>query len=300
MAFGGLKKIIRKNKKGIRRVAGFALSAVAPVIASKLATTASGIITKAAGSGARRKVRAEKADRINKAVAADIARPHLAMTASRETSAARYAPGGSIQPGGGRKGSGATHGPGGITTKALAATTAKKTPLGISGVVGDFVKKERAARKASDKVKAARAKKELSAQKAASRKAISAEKAAVRKAAAAERKAAAAAKRAEKRAGVGAAGSAAAGALGMKVGKKVTKGRLGAAAKRKIQSATRRAVIKAGGLGAIAKATGKAAVRAGAGLTGAVAIPLGRRQYLKDKAAAKAVKAGQIPHSLPG
>lgn len=240
MAFGGLKKLIRKNKGGIKKLAKlgaqYAVSAALPVIGSKLATVGVGVVKRVASAPARRRVAKEREGKISKALAAEIARPQLVMMSSKDTRSATSMPGGAKASGGGRPKSAATHGPGGATVAAIgrAATAQKGTPLGISSAVGSFLKKQIAEKRSSDKVKAAAAKKAAAAEK----KAAAAE---ARRAKAAARKAAAAQKRADKKGSV--ATQLAASALGVKIG---TKGkaatRVASAIKSKTLSAAKRAV----------------------------------------------------------
>lgn len=241
MAFGGLKKLIRKNKKGLKKLAGkavgVAVSAALPVIGSKLATTGVGIVKRVAGAPARRKAAKEKEGKINAALAAQIAKPQLAMTASRETAASSYRPGGAKAPSSGRKTGGAMYGPGGATVSQMskAAASHKGDPLGIAGSVSSFIKREQKARAASNKAKAAAQKKAAAAEKKAAA-------AALRKQKAAEKKAAAAAKKAEKNAKPSALQGIAASALGVKIGKTRTAKALGSKIKNTLVSGTKRAV----------------------------------------------------------
>lgn len=239
MAFGGLKKLIRKNKGGIKKLAKlgaqYAISAALPVVGSKLATVGVGIVKRVASAPARRKAEKEREGKISKALAADIARPQLAMTASKETTAAAYGPGGQRVPGGGRPKTTAKFGPGGATVAqmARAATAQKGTPLGISSAVGSFIKKQIAEKKVSDRVKAAAAKKALAAEKKAAAKAERAAKAAAKKAAAAQ-------KRAEKKGT--AVQQIAASALGVKLGKSSAAKKIASNIKGKTLTAVKRSV----------------------------------------------------------
>src|SRR5262245_23959235 len=96
--FGGLKKIIRKNKKGFSKLvkagARVAVTAAAPVVAAGLASKAVGVVQRAAAAPARRKAKAEKAAKLEKALAVEIKRPDLVMMSSRETNGAKAMPGG--------------------------------------------------------------------------------------------------------------------------------------------------------------------------------------------------------------
>lgn len=260
--FGGLKKIIKKNKKGftklVKKGVKVGVAIAAPIVAAKATSIGAKILTHAG----RVKAKKEKDKKLGIALDANIAKPSIMMAASRETNAATNRPGGAPATGKRSGKMSATSMPGGASVKSAgAAANAKKgEPLAITGKVGTFLdalKKEKKSAQAGAKARAsilkddaARAKKQRAAENAAAKKLVAANKKAEKAATAAAKKAAIAAKKKAGSGGaVGTALSAAAGAVGIKAGKKVTAAKVRAAAQRKVQSAVRSAVRKSPGVG---------------------------------------------------
>lgn len=240
--------IAKKNRKGVGKLVGAAgkvalgaaATAAGGVIAAKAASYGAGVVNRVAGAPARRKAKKEKEARITKALAADIARPTIHLTASRDPDSTTAMPGGSKISGARStaKKNKMTVLPGGASLKA--PKESRITSDGLTSFLRDQVK----AKRASDKKRAADVRKAAAAEK----KAAAAAKRAEKKAMAAEKKRAAAAERKAKKEGT-LIQSVAAGALGVKVGSKGTMGgKISGAAKRKVQSLVRSTVKKSPGI----------------------------------------------------
>lgn len=302
--FKGAKKIIKKNKRGLTNLAKVGLKTglgiAAPIVGAKLATVASGAITRVVTAPARRKLKAEKADKLSKALAAQIQKPMLTMMSSRETNASSAMPGGApVRGAKGRKSSTSAM-PGGapVSSGGAAVNSRKGTPLGVAGAVKSFTTQLKAQQREQKKITAARIretakreKQQLAAQKAEARKQEKARKALVAKQG---RSAKAAQKRADKEGSL--LQNVVAGAVGAKAS---GKGTMAGKINRKVKSVARQTAsktvkaIRGSRAGAAAAAAGKAALRGGAaatGLLGALTIGRARKKHIEAKAQAKSIR----------
>lgn len=192
MAFGGLKKIIRKNKGGLKRftkrvakvAVKAAVGAAVPIIGSKIAAVSGGLAQKALTHPQRVKNKQLREKRLTTAQKAEIARPGVTLMSSRDTEAPTARPGGSKVKGSKTPQRSATAMPGG-------ARIAGGTPPRIERGVDKGIRELKAGIAREKKADAAAARQRA----AAARKAAAAE----RKRASAAKRAAAAQQRANKR-----------------------------------------------------------------------------------------------------